>query len=295
MKDVIIIGAGPAGMTAAIYAARYKLDTAILTKDIGGMAAESHKVCNFPSYVEISGMELMQKVQKQVEELDVPILFDEVTSVEKKENFIVNTKETIYESKKVIVASGTVRRKLDVPGEKEFLGKGVSYCATCDGAFFQDKIVAVVGGSDAALTAALLLTEYATKVYIIYRRDHFFRGEPVWIEQVIKHDKIEPVFNEEVKEINGDVFVESVLLKSGKKLEVGGVFIEIGSVPKLDILKMDVESERGYIVTNENKETNISGLYAVGDITKNPLKQIVTAAADGAIAAYDCYKSLKRG
>ena len=186
--DVIIIGAGPAGLSAAIYAARYKLNIIVIGKEIGGYAAVAHKICNYPSYTAISGMELMQKVLNQVKELGVQILNEEVVKVKGKDgNFIVETVKNKYSAKKIIFSGGTTRQKLGVPDEEKYLGKGISYCATCDAGFFKNKIVAVVGGSDAALTSALLLSEYASKVYIIYKQEKFFRAEPHWIELVEKN------------------------------------------------------------------------------------------------------------
>ena len=261
------------------------------------MAAVAHKVCNFPSYTEIKGFDLMQKFLKQVEELKVPIIYDETVKIERTKNeFLVITKNKKYNCKKIIFAGGCERIRLKVNGEGKFLGKGVSYCATCDAAFFRNKIVCVVGGSDAALTAALLLSEYASKVYIIYRKENFFRSEPAWIELVEKEKKIETIFNEEVAEIIGKNSVEEIRLKSGKLLKTNGVFIEIGSVPEtksLDSLKVK-KTDAGYIITDKNQKTNIAGLYAAGDVIDSQLKQIVTAASQGAVAAYSVYQELKR-
>src|SRR3989344_2036495 len=274
--DLIIVGAGPAGLSAAIYAARYKLDIIVIGKEIGGYAAVAHKVCNYPSYTAISGIELMQKVLKQVKELGVEILNEEVVKVKGKDgNFIVETVKNKYSAKKIIFSGGTTRQKLGVPDEEKYLGKGISYCATCDAGFFKNKIVVVVGGSDAALTSALLLSEYASKVYILYRKENFFRSEPAWIELVEKEKKIETIFNEEVAEIIGKNSVEEIRLKSGKLLKTNGVFIEIGSVPEtksLDSLKVK-KTDAGYIITDKNQKTNIAGLYAAGDVIDSQLKQ----------------------
>ncbi|MBR9705971.1 FAD-dependent oxidoreductase [Candidatus Pacearchaeota archaeon] len=294
--DVIIIGGGPAGLTAAIYSARYQLKTLVLSKDMGGIAATAHKICNYPSYTDISGMQLMLKFIAQVEDLKVPINYEEVLEISrKKHEFLVKSVKAEYKAKKIIFTGGAVRQKLNVPGEKEFLGKGVSYCATCDATFFKDKTVAVVGGSDAALTAALLLSEYAKRVYIIYRKDKFFRAEPTWIELVEKNKKIKIIFNDEITEIKGDNFVTEITLKSNKAQKVQGVFIEIGSTPKLTLIDdLNVrKTDRGYILTDDHQKTNVEGLLAAGDITNKPLKQIVTAAAQGATAAYTAYEEIK--
>jgi thioredoxin reductase (NADPH) len=294
--DLIIVGGGPAGLSAAVYSARYKINVALITKETGGLAATAHKVCNFPSYVSVSGFELMQNFNKQVEELKVPIIYSEINEIKKLDNnFEVITSDKKYKTKKVIIATGTKRKQLNVKGEKEFLGRGVSYCATCDAAFFKDKLVSVIGGSDAALTAALLLSEFAKKVYIIYRKDKFSKAEPSWIELVEKDKKITSLFEQEVKEIFGDKNVEGVLLKSGEKIKCEGVFIEIGSEPDIKFAKeLNLKTEKGYIKTDKNQETSVKGIYAAGDITNKELKQIVTASAEGAVAAYNIYKELKK-
>jgi len=296
--DVIIIGGGPAGLSAAIYAARYKLKLLVFSKNMGGLAATAHKICNFPSYDEIKGFELMERFTKHAEELGAPVNYDEVTKIEKKDSsFIVHTEKEKFKCKKIIFAGGTIRTRLNVPGEGKFLGKGVSYCTTCDAAFFKNKTVCVVGGSDAALTSALLLSEYATKIYMIYRGEAFVRGDPTWVDAVNKDKKITKMFKEEIAEIIGDKSVEKIKLKSGKELKLDGVFIEIGGVPETGLLKeLDIETDnKGYIIVDKEQKTNIAGLFAAGDITNNKLKQIVTAAAEGAVAAYGAYKEIKEG
>jgi thioredoxin reductase (NADPH) len=296
--DLIIVGGGPAGLSAAIYAARYKLNLVVFSKNIGGTAATASKICNYPSYSNITGYELMQKMTKQVQDLKVPILYDEIKKIEKvKELFIIKTEKEEYKTKKIIYAAGTKRKRLNIPGEGKFLGRGVSYCTTCDASFFKKKTVCVVGGSDAALTSALLLSEFASKVYIVYRKSEFLRGDPTWVELVKKEKKIKSLFNEELSEIKGETKVESILLKSGKEMKMDGVFIEAGSIPETDLLKgLMVElSEHGYIITDRHQKTNVLGVYAAGDVTKNMLKQIVVACSEGAIAAYMVYIELKEG
>lgn len=295
--DVIIIGGGPGGLTAAIYAARYKLNTLVISKTMGGLAATAYKVCNCPSYSEIKGFELMQKFTKQVQNLKVPIIYDEVSRIEKdKEGFIVSIGTKEYKTKKIIFAAGTKRLRLNVPGEGKFLGRGVSYCATCDAGFFKNKIVAIAGGSNGALTAALLLSEYATKVYLIHRGREFDKAEPAWIDLVKNEKKIEIIFNNEIKDIKGDKNVEEIKLGSGQKIKLDGIFIEIGSVPETNLLNnLKVKlNEKGYIIANKEQKTNVKGLFAAGDITNNPLKQIVTASSEGAIAAYSAYNEIKK-
>jgi len=293
--DLIIIGAGPAGISAGIYAARYKLKVLVIGKEMGGLAATAHKVCNYPSYDNINGFELMQRFLQHAKTLEVPIIYQEVVKIDKKENLFLVKADKEYLSKKIIFAGGTTRQKLNVKGEKEFHGKGVSYCATCDAAFFKNKIVSVVGGSDAALTAALLLSEFAKKVYIIYRKNKFFRGDPSWVDLVNKEKKIQTIFNAEIVEILGKDKVEKIKLKSGKQMKLDGVFVEIGSVPEINyISKLKIKTtDKGYIITDKVQRTNIPGFFAAGDITESNLKQIVTAAAQGAVAAYNSYKEIK--
>jgi len=295
--DLIILGAGPAGLTAAVYAARYKLKTLVIGTTNGGLLSEAYEVCNFPTYDRILGSELIRKMVDQVKKLNLEIKNDNIQTIGKKESqFILNSKTKQYKTKKLILAIGTERLKLNAPGEKEFLGRGVSYCATCDAAFFKDKTVAVVGGSDAALTAALLLAEHAKKVYIIYRQKEFFRGDPTWIEQVKKNKKIEPIFNSEITEIKGSKTVESTILNTGKELKLDGVFIEIGSKPCDNLPKsLGVKTDnKCYIITDKEQKTNIEGIFAAGDTTNNHLKQAITACGEGAVAAFSAYLEISK-
>jgi len=294
--DLIIVGGGPAGLTAAVYAGRYLLTTLVIGEIEGGTISEAYEVCNFPTYKSISGMELAGKMVEQVRSLGVEVEYGRVEKIKKDDEFSVETSDSIHKAKKIILAVGRRKRLLNVKGEKEFLGKGVSYCATCDASFFRDSVVAVVGGSDAALTAALLLSEYARKVYIVYRKSKFFRAEPAWIKQVEEDEKIEPVFNSNIKEIKGLKSVGKIILESGKKLDVNGVFIEIGYVPDTTLPEqLKIKMENGYVVVDEKQGTSVEGVYAAGDATNNPLKQAVTASAEGAIAATSAYEQIKRG
>lgn len=292
--DLIIVGGGPAGLAAAIYAARYNVSCIVISRNMGGTAATAYKICNYPSYQAIKGFELMQKFMDQVKALNVPIIYEDVLKIERSGKEFIVTTDKKYRCKKIIFATGTERNRLNAIGEGKFLGKGVSYCATCDAAFFKNKTVAVIGGSNAALTAALLLAEYGNKVYIIYKKEGFFRPEGAWIDLIKKEKKIEVMFLEEVKEIIGDKNVEGIKLKSGKTLAVEGLFVEIGSEPKNDLLKnLKVKlNEKGYIITDKKAKTNVLGLFAAGDNTDNSLKQIVTAAGEGATAAYSVYQEL---
>jgi len=297
MYDLIIIGAGPAGLTAGIYAARYNLKTMIIGEILGGYATEAFKICNFPTYKEISGMEFAKKMEEQVKALGVEIKMEVVNSVEKKKSgFVVRGDSGDYEAKKIILACGTKKRKLEIEGEDKFTGRGISYCATCDGPVFKDKIVAVVGGGNAALTSALLLSGYAKKVYVIYRKEKFFRPDPAWIDLVEKNKKIEVMFNSIITELHGDKFLEKIKLNSGKELELEGLFVEIGSIPCVDFAKMlKIKlDDAGYIVADKKQKTNVAGVFAVGDITNPPLKQIITAASQGATASQSVFEELQK-
>lgn len=295
--DLLIIGAGPAGMSAGVYAARYMLKTVILGQLTGGLASEAYEICNFLTYDKINGFELSQKMASHVQSLDVEIRPEKVTKISKEDDyFIVESDSKKYEAKKILLATGSSHRHLNIDKEKNFLGKGVSYCATCDGAFFRNKITAVVGGSDAALTASLLLSKFCTSVYIIYRKDKFFRAEPAWIKQVSETENIEPIFNSNVVELIGENKLEKIRLDSDKILDIDGLFVEIGSDPNTELAKqLDVELENNYIKTDRKQRTNIKGVFAAGDVCNNPLKQIITAASEGAIAANSIFEEIKRG
>ncbi|HHI04150.1 MAG TPA: FAD-binding protein [Candidatus Woesearchaeota archaeon] len=297
--DLIIIGAGPAGLSAAIYASRYNLNVLVVGDEPGGMAAEAYKVENYPGFKSVSGMELMNKFKEQVNGL-VDIKQEKIIELKKENNFVITAKDRVYKSKAVIVASGTKRRKLNIKGEKEFLGRGVSYCATCDAAFFRDKVVGVVGGNDAAAMSALLLAEYAKKVFIIYRKEKI-RAEPLRVSQLEKNKKITIINNTNVIAVNGDKMMNSVTLdkefNENKELALDGLFIEIGSVPSTVLTKkLSINlDEEGYVIVDSAQKTNIEGIYAAGDITtnSNKFRQIITAASEGAIAAHSVYEFLK--
>ncbi|MDP2909306.1 MAG: FAD-dependent oxidoreductase [Nanoarchaeota archaeon] len=292
--DTIIIGAGPAGMTAAIYAVRYKLKTLVISKDVGGVANLAHKIENWPGITSITGIELMQSFKKHVEALGVKILQDEVVKLASGFE-VVTSGGKKFKSKTLILALGTVRRKLNVPGEDEFIGRGVSYCTTCDGAMFKNKTVCVVGGSNSAAMAALLLAEYAKKVYIIYRKEAL-RADPILIERIAKNKKIEVIYNAEITKILGMKFVEKIILNNSKELPMEGVFIEIGGIPSTDLAKeIGVKlDEHNSIIADANMNTNVPGVFAAGDITNTFLDQVVTACGDGAKAAYSAFNHLKK-
>jgi thioredoxin-disulfide reductase len=293
--DLIIIGVGPAGLTAAIYAARYKLNVLAIGESFGGMAGKAYEVCNFPSYENVKGPELMMKMTNQVKELGVEIKYEKVLEIKNEDEFKVITKDKEYFAKKIIFATGSERKKLGIENEEEFVGKGVHYCATCDASFYKDKIAGVVGGSDSALTAALLLTQFAKKVYVIYRKEEFCRAEPIWVDEVKKNKKIIPIFNSNVTKLIGDKKLEEIELDTGKNLKINGLFIEIGSIPNTNLAKkINVKIDCENIEVDKKQKTNIDGFFAAGDITNNPLKQIITACGEGAVAADTAYNELKK-
>ncbi|OGI24951.1 MAG: hypothetical protein A3J76_03885 [Candidatus Moranbacteria bacterium RBG_13_45_13] len=299
--DLIIIGAGPAGLTASIYASRYKIDHAVIAKEPGGQANEAHMIENWPGTFSISGLELGQKMKAHAEKLGAKVIMDSVSSVSKNEDaWNITTHTENFRAKFLILALGMEYKKLQIPGEAEFKGKGVSYCPTCDAPFFKDKIVAVVGGGNSAASAVQLLAKYASKVFMIYRGDKL-RADPSYEKSFASDEKIKIIYETNVKEIIGKKSVEKVKLdnphEGSDELAAQGVFIEIGSEPGVELLKrLRLETdERGYVITKEDQSTNVPGVWAAGDATtgSNKLRQIVTAAAEGAIAASSVYKKLQ--
>ncbi|MCA9487488.1 MAG: FAD-dependent oxidoreductase [Nanoarchaeota archaeon] len=295
--DLIIVGAGAAALAAALYAARYKLTTLMLGQIPGGTSGTAHEVWNYPGFDKISGMELMMKMIEQVKMNGAEFKQETVQDIKKGKKFTVKTDKETYEAKKIILATGSERKKLGIHGEKDYVGKGISYCATCDSGFYKDKIAGVVGGSDAALTAALLLARFAKKVYIIYRKDKFTKPDQTWVEQVEKEKKIEIIFNAEVSKLIGKDKIEGVEIEiedKKEKLKLDGLFIEIGSTPNTELAqKLGIELDKGEIAVDKNMKTNVEGAFAAGDITNNPFKQISTAVGEGSIAAYSAYKELR--
>lgn len=298
--DVIIIGAGPAGLTAGLYSARNGLKVGIISKDIGGTANSILRIENWPGYSG-SGAELVKKFYEQVKKYEIDFIIEEVDSIEKRKSekdrgFIVKTKKQELECKSLIIATGTERKKLQIPGEVEFLGKGVSYCATCDSFFFKNKDVAVIGGSDCATTSALALSDISKKVYIIYRGEKL-KCENINEERLNEKKNVEIFYNSFPLEILGKEKVEGVKImsnKSKKDIKIDGIFIEIGSTPLAEFaknisLKMDEEK---FIHVDENMKTSVEGIYAAGDVTNSKLKQVIVSSAQGAIAAKSAYEWL---
>ncbi|HRS62462.1 MAG TPA: thioredoxin-disulfide reductase [Spirochaetota bacterium] len=289
--DVVIIGAGPAGLTAGIYGARAGLDIVIIEKFApGGQVVNSYEIENYPGFTEpIAGWDLMAKMEEQTRRLGVPIESGEVTSMEKiNDLFHVNTIDKKYFSRAAIIASGAQNRKLKVAGEEEFLGRGVSYCATCDGAFYKDKVTVVVGGGDVALEEAFFLTKFASKVYIIHRRDKF-RGTDILQKRVFGSDKISILYNSVVKEICGkekvaSVRIENIATGQESVIPTDGLFIFVGYDPVNSFVPPQLLNKNGEIKVNMDMQTEIPGLFAAGDVRSNSRRQIVMAAADGATA-----------
>lgn len=289
MLDLVVIGAGPAGLTAAVYGLRAGLSVLVLEEGVtGGQLAVSAEVENYPSWQKISGWELAEKIAGQATVAGADIRYEPVESIEERDGVkTVVTAQHRYDCRTVIVANGAKRRKLGCPGEERLTGKGVSYCAVCDGAFFRSRTVCVVGGGNTALEDALYLAKVCEKVYLIHRRDSF-RGERRLQTAVQASEKIEVIWNTAVEEIRGDERVASVLLQGDwtGELPVEGVFVAIGLAPDNDrfahLLELDGS---GYLRAGEDCRTNVEGIYAAGDTRTKGIRQILTAAADGAVAA----------
>lgn len=300
--DLIILGSGVAGLSAGIYAARYKMKTLILGRDMG-MTAEAPEIENYPGIWGISGTELVKRFTEHAKEMGAEIIYDEIENIEKVENgFKVKTSAYEFFGKAVIYALGGMKRKLGLENEKKFIGKGISYCATCDSRLFRDKVIAVLGGANSAATTSLLLAKYAKKVYLIHRKDSL-RADPILISKLGAEKNIEIIYNHIVKELKGKDRLESVVIENivngeNTELKLDGIFVEFGYVPNSFLAeKIGVEiCEDGRIKVKEDMSTNIEGFYAAGDITSgsNRLDQIVTAAAEGAIAANSAYKYISR-
>jgi len=298
MNDIVIVGLGPAAYTAALYCSRYKMSVKLIGAQPGGQVAASGEIDNYPGYVHTTGTELGAKMMEQVQKNGAEIVFDTVDSIEKKDDHFELTCSISgkQEGKIILLATGTKHRKLGVPGEEEFYGKGVTYCATCDGMFYKDKVVAIVGAGDSATEAALYLSDICPKVYVFVRKPHF-RAQPILVEQVMAKKNIVVEFETELAEIRGEEKVSSVLLKSGEIRELEGIFMEIGADPLTELasgLGVELDKQK-FIKVDTGQRTNIPRVLAAGDATTASEKfaQIATAVGEGAVAskaAYEIYQ-----
>lgn len=301
--DMIIVGSGPAGLTAGIYGKRAGLKVVILESSFiqGGQIVNTYEVDNYPGMPGISGLELAEKLKEHVTGLGVEIARGKVKGISLDGEWkIVHTKKADYRGKAVILAAGAVHRKLEVPGEEELAGMGVSYCATCDGAFFKDKTVAVVGGGDVAVEDAIFLARDCKQVYLIHRRDQL-RAAQVLQDALKDFHNITCIWDTTVEKIGGEQQVQWIILKQTKtaeeyQLDVDGVFIAVGTVPDTGFVKELVDlDEHGYVKAGEDGRTGVSGIYAAGDIRTKELRQIITAAADGANCVNSAQQDLYKG
>ena len=298
--DVIIVGGGPAGLTAGIYTARRSLKTLIITKDIGGQISLTKSIENYPGFLEIDGVTLAQKMLEQAQKSGAELFLGEVAKLEKIDSgFLLETVDNRkYEAKSLILAFGLTPRNLDVPGEKEFTGRGVAYCATCDGPLYKGKNVVVVGGGNSAMDAAEYLSKIANKVFLLSRNAEL-RGEAILMERVTNDPKIEVIYSAETKAIKGSSKIESLVYQAGgqeKEILVDGVFVEVGYIAKADWVKDILDlTERREIKISHDCETNVPGIFAAGDITQITYKQAVISAGEGAKAALQAYKYLQGG
>jgi len=304
MYDLIIIGGGPAGLTAGIYAARYKLKTVLIEKApfTGGQLLKTAHIENYPGFDEqVLGYDLATKMENQAIRFGLEVIKETVIKIElTDENKSVYTEENEYHARTAIIATGSEPRMLGIPGEKEFYGRGVSYCGTCDAPFFKDKVVAVIGGGNTAIEESLHIAKYASKVYIIHRRDEL-RADKICQEKAFAEDRIEVVWNSIIKSIDFQTSAERQITIFNKKtekeskLKVDGVFVFIGLNPNTELFKGQVDlTKDGFIAqkSGEDMKTNVAGVFAAGDVRDKVLRQIVSAAGDGAVAAFEANKYL---
>ncbi len=302
MYDVVILGAGPAGLAAAMYAGRYELSVCIISEDVGGQMNLADKVENYPGILSISGVDLMLQFKDHAEKFGAKIVYARADKIEKNADgsFSVTTPRETIQGKTLIYTLGSKHRHLGAPGEDKLVGKGVSYCATCDGAFFKNKTVAIVGGGNSAFTGAVICAQYAKKLYIIHRREEF-RADPITVAQVKKLANVEFLLNTNVLEIQGENFISGVKLDKvvdgSDILPLEGIFIEIGSDPLVKLAQeVGVELSHDHLViVRPDQRTNVEGLYAAGDVTtgSNNFRQAITSAAEGTVAADAIFNYLK--
>lgn len=293
MNDIIIIGAGPAGMTSAIYAKRAGYNPLVFEKNTyGGQIINSSEVANYPGIKKIDGYTFATKIYEQLKELEIEIKHEEVINIKKNDKTInVITNKNEYECKSVIIATGLTKRKLNIENEEKLIGKGISYCATCDGAFFKENDVAVVGGGNTALEDAIFLSNYCKHVYLINRTESF-KAEKSLLDSFKQKNNTEIITSANIKKLVGKEKLEKIELDNGKILNISGLFIAIGQIPNcnFDI----VEKENGFIKSNEECTTNIPGIFVAGDIRNKSVRQIVTSVSDGAVAAINAVKYIEK-
>lgn len=285
LYDVAIIGGGPAGLTAAIYATRANLKTIVFERAVcGGQILHSMQVDNYPGMPHVSGPDFSHQLEEQAKELGAEIRFEEVESFRKEDNFILSLEEEEVEARSVVVATGAVSRRLEIAGEKELLGRGVSYCATCDGNFFKEKDVAVIGGGDAALADALYLSGICNRVYLVHRRDEF-RGKPANVDKLKQKGNVEFVLSATPEKVLGESKVEGLEIKQNdemKTLNVAAVFVAVGQAAQGARLNPELKAdEYGYLIADENLQSSIPGVFLAGDLRQKRTRQLTTAVADG--------------
>ncbi|MBE0573921.1 thioredoxin-disulfide reductase [Candidatus Dojkabacteria bacterium] len=300
-KKLIIIGSGPAGLTAAIYAARASLEPLVIAGSTwGGQLMNTTEIENFPGFVEgIKGPELMNNMIEQAKRFGAEFIFENATQViANKDKKTVKTYENEYQADSIILATGATPRKLGIPGEDQFYGRGVSTCATCDAAFFKEKTIAVVGGGDSAMEESTFLTKFASKVYLIHRKDEF-RASPIMVERALNNPRIEVLYNTEIKEVIGDIKVKALKIFNNKtnevsELNVDGLFLAIGHIPVTDYVGETIElDEQGYIKSPDGVHTSIEGVFVAGDVEDHKYRQAITAAGAGCKAALEAQKWLE--
>lgn len=300
--DTVILGGGPAGLSAAIYSARGAASTAIIdTSMLGGQPTNYLELENYPGFGIIDGFDLMEKFEQHADKFGVEKFpMQEIEKIELAgQTKTITTKEATFKAKTVIIATGAQAKKMGIPGEKEFTGRGVSYCAVCDGAFYKEKTVAVIGGGNAAVEEAMYLTKFANKVYIIHRRDSL-RADKIVQERAFKNEKIEFIYDSIPKEVLGENVVNTLILENVKtnkitNLQTDGVFPYIGFSPNIESFRSQLkQDEGGFIITDETMQTSVEGVFAVGDVRKTPLRQVITAASDGSVGAVYAVKYLEK-
>ena len=301
MYDIIIVGAGPSGMTAAIYACIARKKVLILEKSVyGGQIVNAHKIKNYPGFEEISGYEFANKLYSQVKNFNPEIKFEEVIEIKSNEDVKeVITQKGNYIAKSVIIATGSKNRKLNLKNEDELLGKGISYCATCDGTFYKDKVVAITGGGNSAIDDALYLSDIVKKIYVIYRQKDF-KFESINLDKLKSKNNVEFILNSNIVDIKGNDKLESISVKENdtneeKDIKVDGLFIAIGHIPVSSMCKNIVETDdSGYIIAMEDCKTNVEGIFASGDVRVKDVRQLTTACSDGTIAALNALKYISK-